>query len=546
MLYLDLFSIHIYNKMSHKTSTFLYRNWERSDAALQPPEPNPTRYGQGQVREANTADNALPAPSTWENEQKLHKEDSLNRRYNEHRRLFGNKHPDYRRFHDRNSYIHNYCSICSETVSDVRPRMSVVRHRHFSSMVYRIEAPTDVHGNYPCFHCKITPHSCRIGERYPVLLTSSTLHHWQGDRAVNRYEGNPLHMDEISIPGGKIEDLRHALLAEFKNSYRPLDILVVCGINNILNDDSREDIKAAFIKLQETVHSLAPQGEVNSVGIATMIIPPMIAKLSDKTGGLKENSKLKLMVDVNGDIKELNCRQRQGNYPVRLSPQFHTWGMTGGKILSDHPRNILEGQDYHRSAQWREETRAKMLHLDDKCRLRMGKACINYYKALYKITPCLAPTKNEGLRLQAEEERAQARAWRRAGMRGAALRSAGRHYMSGAGGRGAGGHCSIGQRTARGRGAGGRGSGGRGAVGHGTGHRDAGGRNGRGHKATTGRGGRGHRPAEGRGGRGHTAAEGRGAEGHGEVMRGSGGSGEGAGSCGGGGGGNRTETIHID
>ena len=195
-----------------------------------------------------------------------------------------------------------------------------------------------------------------------------------------------------------------------------------------------------------------------------MIIPPMIAKLSDKTGGLKVNSKLKLMVDVNGDIKELNCRQRQGNYPVRLSPQFHTWGMTGGKILSDHPRNILEGQDYHRSAQWREETRAKMLHLDDKCRLRMGKACINYYKALYKITPCLAPTKNEGLRLQAEEERAQARAWRRAGMRGAALRSAGRHYMSGAGGRGAGGHCSIGQRTARGRGAGGRGSGGRGAL----------------------------------------------------------------------------------
>ena len=585
--------------LSHITSTFLYRSLERSAASNLPVN---TIDGQGQVPEANTADNALPAPTTWawEGEHRKHKEDSLNRRYNEGRRIMGNKHQDYRKFRDKNSYIYNYCNICSEMVSDVRPRLSVVRHRHFSSVVYRTEAPTDINGNYPCFHCKTTPHSCRIGERYPVLLTSSTLHHWQGDRAVNGYEGNPLHMDEISIPGGKIADLRHALLAEFYNTYRPLDILVVCGINNVLNDYSREQIKTEFIKLQETVHSLAPQGEVNSIGIATMIIPPMIAKLSDKCGGLKANSKLQLMVEVNSDIKELNLSQRQGNYPVRLSPQFHTWGMTGGKILGDHPRNILEGQEYHRAAQWREETRAKMLHLDDKCRLRMGKACISYYKALYKITPCLAPSKNEGLILQAEEERAQRRAWRREGMRGSALRRAGRQSVGrlvaggrkeadtrgsgrhggrgsgghggrgvgGHGGRGFGGHGGRGLGRHEGRGSGGyRGLEGRGFGGHG--ERGSGGHNGRGSGGHSGRGSGGHggRGSGGHGGRGSGGHGGRGSEGHGgrdsgghgergfgghnrrgsggHNGHGAGGNGGGAGSCGGSGGGNRDAIIYT-
>ena len=43
------------------------------------------------------------------------------------------------------------------------------------------------------------------------------------------------------------------------------------------------------------------------MGIATIIIPLMIAKLTDKREGLKADSKLKPIVEVNAKIKELNC-----------------------------------------------------------------------------------------------------------------------------------------------------------------------------------------------------------------------------------------------
>ena len=62
------------------------------------------------------------------------------------------------------------------------------------------------------------------------------------------HKRNLLYMEEISILGDKVDDLSHALLAEFKNCYRTLNIAVVSGINNILNDESRKNIKASFIK----------------------------------------------------------------------------------------------------------------------------------------------------------------------------------------------------------------------------------------------------------------------------------------------------------
>ena len=38
--------------------------------------------------------------------------------------------------------------------------------------------------------CKATPHSCRTGMRYPLLMTSSILNGWQGKRYENEYIGH--------------------------------------------------------------------------------------------------------------------------------------------------------------------------------------------------------------------------------------------------------------------------------------------------------------------------------------------------------------------
>ena len=53
----------------------------------------------------------------------------------------------------------------------------------------------------------------------------------------------------------------------------------------------------------------------------------------------------------------------------------------------------------HRLGSWWDTKPKDMLHLDDSVRIRMGKTCIGYFKAIYRITKCKAKSKNEGLML---------------------------------------------------------------------------------------------------------------------------------------------------
>jgi hypothetical protein len=69
----------------------------------------------------------------------------------------------------------------------------------------------------------------------------------------------------------------------------------------------------------------------------------------------------------------------------------------------------MENLPKDRYNQWREDNPDEMLHLDDKTRLRMGRACIEYFKALYGITPCDAPNKPAGLLLKASTNQRQKR-----------------------------------------------------------------------------------------------------------------------------------------
>ena len=347
-----------------------------------------------------TADPTMSQPSKPGEEKKklTEKEASLNRRTNEQHRLIENKNKGYEKFRDRHGHVSRYCQICSEFTSESRRYKKVVTHTHFSTLVYRTEAPADENGNYPCFHCKDTPHSFKPRVRYALILSSSTLHYWQGKREINKYRGNDIHVEEITIPGGTVDDLRHAFEAEYSNSYRCVDVLLVCGLNDVLRNRSVEQVLKAYKDLQETVHRVAPANQRNSVAIATLIIPPKIAGLDDVSG------KLKKMVDINAGVRELNAAQPQ-EYPVKLAPLFHTWGMGGRKGRSTRPRFLLEGMQYHRPDQWREDEKENQLHLSDATRLRMGRCCVEYFKALYGITPCLAASKEEGLKKRKGQER---------------------------------------------------------------------------------------------------------------------------------------------
>ena len=78
----------------------------------------------------------------------------------------------------------------------------------------------DIYGQYECKNCQDKFHYAAQATRYPLLVTSSFLCGWrepfQRDDCPEeeRYEGDLIHMDELTIPGAKIEHLHMAFEVE--------------------------------------------------------------------------------------------------------------------------------------------------------------------------------------------------------------------------------------------------------------------------------------------------------------------------------------------
>ena len=109
---------------------------------------------------------------------------SLSRKSAEHVMFMNAKRKNYHKIRSANENQTRYCNICSEFIMQGDYTSSIVHHTHNSSKDYRISSPADRWGNYPCITCKSTPHSHKIGVRYPVLVSSSILNNWQGIRSM--------------------------------------------------------------------------------------------------------------------------------------------------------------------------------------------------------------------------------------------------------------------------------------------------------------------------------------------------------------------------
>ena len=137
--------------------------------------------------------------------------------------------------------------------------------------------------------------------------------------------------------------------------------------------------------------------------IISLPFPPKITVIKRDHRKIVNNRK-ELMISLTTKIREFNCSDTHPIIPTRLAPCFHTWGIRTKK--SSHftgPRTLMEGWLTHRRGQWRETKPRDMLHLEDNARIRMGKTCVGYYKAIYRITECRARSKNEGLKLSREK-----------------------------------------------------------------------------------------------------------------------------------------------
>ncbi len=59
---------------------------------------------------------------------------------------------------------------------------------------------------------------------------------------MNGYQGDDIHIDYITIPGATVRELEHVFIAEYSNVHRPLDVLLVGGLNDILREATDSEI----------------------------------------------------------------------------------------------------------------------------------------------------------------------------------------------------------------------------------------------------------------------------------------------------------------
>ena len=217
-------------------------------------------------------------------------------------------------------------------------------------------------------------------------------------RSVNGYQGDPIHIDYITIPGATIKDLHHAFLAEYGNVHRPIDVLLVAGLNDVLKGSTSDQILKDMEAFKESVRNLCILDETcSSFAVSTLPFPPKLVKFDAETRNIQTNY-IQVLIDLTTSIRELNRMDAHPMIPTHLASCFHTWGMR----INRHPRiigpvNLLEYVSTHRLPLWRELKPKNMLHLNDHLRLKMGRSSMEYYKVIYRIAECKAKSKNEAL-----------------------------------------------------------------------------------------------------------------------------------------------------
>ena len=63
-------------------------------------------------------------------------------------------------------------------------------------------------------------------------------------------------MDYLTIPGGTVRELHHAFKAEYKNVHRPVDVMLVGGLNDILRGAIDTEIMQDIWDFNETVRNM--------------------------------------------------------------------------------------------------------------------------------------------------------------------------------------------------------------------------------------------------------------------------------------------------
>ena len=267
------------------------------------------------------------------------------------------------------------CSICSQNQRHEREKRDVF-HKHFSSKYAREFIAADkAKEDYFCPTCK-SVHSSHETTRRKVCLSSSILHEFwapRDHRSSPVYEGDRSHVDYITIPGGRISDLTNAWKIEYFQDSRPMDVILIAGLNNLIKGYTPDEMLREYDHLVQFVHYQAHKyhSELhNTCTIGTLYYPPQLCWLPGK-GNCPPGFKNQL-----ADMQYLNSEIERLNQESQLkSPNFPVFGVRGGGKYVMNVQGTWEWKDttHHRYNDWREKEVGSMLHLNDHMRMKMGR-----------------------------------------------------------------------------------------------------------------------------------------------------------------------------
>ena len=248
------------------------------------------------------------------------------------------------------AYARNRCNICSyRQFSPDRP--APVHHLHNSAREVRILQGVEYQQenlDYFCPTCMGT-HKCRMPYGLNICVSTSQLHAFHHPREQGVVcPPDTSHVDWLTIPGGTISDLLHGWRVDYHREWRPMRVLLVAGLNDLLKGGDfhsvTEEIKRFGVNVRyQDQHHL---GLTNEFSVATLLNPPKMVWFPDNgppPPGHRDRQEE--LVQLNEWIDEYN--RKNGRSCV---PRFHNYGTRTTTRVVDGTRQVVKT---HRWNEWR-------------------------------------------------------------------------------------------------------------------------------------------------------------------------------------------------
>ena len=231
--------------------------------------------------------------------------------------------------------------------------------------------------SYFCPTCQVS-HPAKLQYGLDICVSSSELHAFHQPREEGVFcPPDSSHVDWLTIPGAKIEDLLFAWRLDYHREPRPMRVLLVAGLNDLIKGGNQESVQREIERFKINVdhqNRYHPDKE-NSFSVATILNPPKLVWFPDNGPAPPgHHNRLVELAEINGwisDFNQSNCKE--------AVPRFQTWGVRSSyKVLQDGSKWDFKT---HRWNEWRQtEPDDDKLHLADKMRVKMGKSVVKYFE----------------------------------------------------------------------------------------------------------------------------------------------------------------------